>query len=365
MISRFAAHDNNKSLTQVLNQLLQPRGLRITPQDWQESENNLALYCKFNIEVVDNKGKVLATGRDLAALKIQFSSQQVALAVLPSNQVLTEFPAQIAPIIEKKVAGLPTRSYAALVLQEQGVTLQYLPSQSLAQQEHQRGTMALWQKVCSSEVKLLKKIITPALAVDFSPYGNKSQLEHQFVQAVFKRLFGTALIYTLPEFNALLQQKRGLLLGEGQQVLKLASEIFKAWREVNKQLGSFKQATFAQAVADINHQLIEFKPSQFLAEVEPKRWQEYPRYLKALQIRLERLPNNLNRDVLACADIQKCWQQHQQKRSDYVARSVNMQPVEDYRWLLEEYRISLFSQPMKTAVPISKERLNKLWQQLP
>ncbi len=358
-------HDDNKSLTQVLNQLLQPRGLRITPQDWQESENNLALYCKFNIEVVDNKGKVLATGRDLAALKIQFSSQQVALAVLPSNQVLTEFPAQIAPIIEKKVAGLPTRSYAALVLQEQGVTLQYLPSQSLAQQEHQRGTMALWQKVCSSEVKLLKKIITPALAVDFSPYGNKSQLEHQFVQAVFKRLFGTALIYTLPEFNALLQQKRGLLLGEGQQVLKLASEIFKAWREVNKQLGSFKQATFAQAVADINHQLIEFKPSQFLAEVEPKRWQEYPRYLKALQIRLERLPNNLNRDVLACADIQKCWQQHQQKRSDYVARSVNMQPLEDYRWLLEEYRISLFSQPMKTAVPISKERLNKLWQQLP
>jgi ATP-dependent helicase HrpA len=355
----------SQSLTQVLNQLLQPRGLRITPQDWQEAENNLALYCKFNIEVVDNKGKVLATGRDLAALKIKFSSQQVTLAVLPSNQLLTEFPAQIAPIVEKKVAGLPTRSYAALVLQEQGVTLQYLPSQSLAQQEHQRGTMALWQKVCSSEVKLLKKIITPALAVDFSPYGNKSQLEHQFVQAVFKRLFGTALIYTLPEFNVLLQQKRGLLLGEGQQVLKLASEIFKAWREVNKQLSTFKQSIFDQAVADINQQLLEFKPSQFLAEIEPKHWQEYSRYLKALQLRLERLPNNLNRDVLACADIQKRWQQYQQKRTDYLARSLNMQPLEDYRWLLEEYRISLFSQPMKTAVPISKERLERLWQQLP
>jgi ATP-dependent helicase HrpA len=92
-----------------------------------------------------------------------------------------------------------------------------------------------------------------------------------------------------------------------------------------------------------------------LAEIEPKRWQEYPRYLKALQIRLERLPNNLNRDVLACADIQKCWQQYQQKRSDYLARSINMQPLEDYRWLLEEYRISLFSQPMKTAVPVSQK----------
>ena len=83
-----------------------------------------------------------------------------------------------------------------------------------------------------------------------------------------------------------------------------------------------------------------------------------------MQVRLERLPNNLNRDVLACADIQKCWQQYQQKCIDYQARSINMQALEDYRWLLEEYRISLFSQPMKTAVPISNERLNKLWQQL-
>jgi ATP-dependent helicase HrpA len=364
LMSDLPHHDDNKSLTQVLNQLLQPRGLRISHEDWQESENNLPLYCKFNIEVVDNKGKVLATGRDLATLKIQFSSQQVALAVLPSNQLLTEFPAEIAPIVEKKVAGLPTRSYAALVLQEQGVTLQYLPSQSLAQQEHQRGTMALLQKVCASEVKLLKKIITPALAVDFSPYGNKAQLELQFVQAVFNRLFGAVTIYTLPDFNELLQQKRGLLLSEGQQVLKLASEIFKAWREVNKQLGNFKQSIFAQSIADINQQLVEFKPSQFLAELEPKRWQEYPRYLKALQVRLERLPNNLNRDVLACADIQKCWQQYQQKRIDYQARSINIQPLDDYRWLLEEYRTSLFSQPMKTAVPISNERLNKLWQQL-
>ena len=356
-------HDT-QSLSQVLNQLLQPRGLRISAEDWQDSEKNLPLYCKFNIEVVDNKGKVLAEGRDLAALKIQFSSQQVALAVLPSNQLLTEFPSEIAPIIEKKVAGLPTRSYAALVLQEQGVTLQYLPSERLAQQQHQRGTMALWQKACSSEVKLLKKIITPALAVDFAPYGTKAQLEYQLVQAVFNRVFGLSLIYTLPNFNELLQQKRSLLLLEGQQVLKLVSEIFKTWREVNKQLTAFKQPIFAQAVADINQQLVELKPSQFLAEIEPQRWQEYPRYLKALQLRLERLPNNLNRDNSACADIQKRWQQYQQKCIDYQARSINMQALEDYRWLLEEYRISLFSQPMKTAVPVSAERLNRVWQQL-
>ena len=184
------------------------------------------------------------------------------------------------------------------------------------------------------------------------------------MQAVFNRVFGLSLIYTLPDFNELLQQKRSLLLLEGQQVLKLVSEIFKTWREVNKQLTAFKQPIFAQAVADINQQLVELKPSQFLAEIEPQRWQEYPRYLKALQLRLERLPNNLNRDNSACADIQKRWQQYQQKCIDYQARSINMQALEDYRWLLEEYRISLFSQPMKTAVPVSAERLNRVWQQL-
>jgi ATP-dependent helicase HrpA len=111
-------------------------------------------------------------------------------------------------------------------------------------------------------------------------------------------------------------------------------------------------------------QLQALQASTFLGEIAPSRWREYPRYLKALQLRLERLPNSLNRDSLATNDLQRRWRDYLQKSADLTARSLPTVQLDEYRWLLEEYRISLFAQPMKTAVPVSVERLNRLWAQL-
>ena len=175
-----AVSPTNEPLTNTLSRLLVPRGLRLTANDWQESEANLPAYCLFNIKVVDEKGKTLATGRNLADLKIKLSSKQApTVQVVATGALLQDFPAEITPIIERQVSGLPIRSYAALVSQEQGVSLQYLQTEALAQHHHQRGTIALWQQQCTTEIKALKKQLTPALAVDFSPYGTKAQLESQ------------------------------------------------------------------------------------------------------------------------------------------------------------------------------------------
>ena len=141
-------------------------------------------------------------------------------------------------------------------------------------------------------------------------------------------------------------------------------DIYKAWREVQKELQAVRQAVFAPAVEDIKAQLEALHPATFAAEVPYSRWQEYARYLKAVQLRLQRLPNNLLRDTQGTQDIQRRWKALQQKRTDRIARGLPLEPVEEYRWLLEEYRISLFSQPMKTAVPVSAQRLDKMWSEL-
>lgn len=360
-----AVSPTHEPLTQTLSRLLVPRGLRLTAADWQESEANLPAYCLFNIQVVDEKGKVVATGRHLADLKVKLSSQKApTVQLVPTGALLQDFPAEVTPIIERQVSGLPIRSYAALVAQEQGVSLQYLQTEALAHHHHQRGTIALWQQQCATEIKALKKQITPALAVDFSPYGTKAQLESQFVTAVFNSLFTDKLIYTLPEFYKELQLKRGLLLAEGQKVITLASGIYKAWRDIEKQRKLLVQPIFSPSQDDIITQLHALQASNFLGEIAPSRWREYPRYLKALQLRLERLPNSLNRDSLATHDLQRRWRDYLQKLADLTARSLPTTQLDEYRWLLEEYRISLFAQPMKTAVPVSVERLNRLWAQL-
>ncbi|MCP5175770.1 MAG: ATP-dependent RNA helicase HrpA [Moraxellaceae bacterium] len=347
-----------QSLTQVLGGLLQRRGVTINAADWQEAENNLPFHCRFYIEVIDNKGKVLKTGRDLSTLKIQLSSQKVELAV-NNQQILTSFPEHIEPVVEKTVAGLPTRSYAALVKQEQGVTLQYLANQHLAHTQHQRGCLYLWQLHCATELKQFKKSIPNALVLDYSGFGNKAQLEQQLVDALCWQVFGEQLVYSQVDFDKILTSKRGQLLTMGQQLIKTVANIYQLWRAINQQICLYGQAVFAQAIADINLQLTNLQAQSFLSEIAPQRWQEYPRYLKGLQLRLERLTNNIQRDNQASQELHKRWQQYQQKVADFTARSVNIQPLHDYRWLLEEYRISLFSQPMKTALPVSKERLDK------
>ena len=101
-----------------------------------------------------------------------------------------------------------------------------------------------------------------------------------------------------------------------------------------------------------------------LASQAADRWLQYPRYLKALELRLDKLGNNILRDDKASAEVQRHWQRWQRHVQQVMARGGDPGSCDEYRWLLEEYRISLFSQPLKTAVPVSAERLDRLWSQL-
>ena len=107
---------------------------------------------------------------------------------------------------------------------------------------------------------------------------------------------------------------------------------------------------------DIEDQLDLMSLADFVYSRPAEIWQEYPRYLKALLLRLERLPNNLQRDLAAIDDVDP-WM-------DKVFKFKNDPKIKELYLMLEELRISLFSQPMKTKMPISPTRLQKLWDRL-
>jgi ATP-dependent helicase HrpA len=81
--------------------------------------------------------------------------------------------------------------------------------------------------------------------------------------------------------------------------------------------------------------------------------------------RLEKLPNNVPRDEVASADMSRRWQDYERRLELLSARDMDVKALADYRWLLEEYRVSLFAQTLKTAVPVSATRLDKLWAEMP
>ncbi|HEX5276654.1 MAG TPA: ATP-dependent RNA helicase HrpA [Fluviicoccus sp.] len=363
VLEKLEGKEHSAALESVLSQILMQKGLRVTTEDWRDALQQLPVYCRFNLRVVDEKGKTLATGRDLEELRIKFAGQKVTVQPV-TDELLTTFPDAIPPVMEKKVAGLPSRSYAALVAGEKGVSLQYLSSEAEAQREHYHGMVWLCKHQCAAELKQVKKYITPALTLDYAAFGNKQQLEEQTVNAVFRTVCQTENVYTRDAYDAWLGKVRPKLLSEAARLVQQLGDIYKHWREVQKELQGVKQPVFAPAVEDIKAQLDALNPASFAAEVSNVRWKEYARYLKAVQLRLQRLPNNLLRDTQGTQDIQRRWKALLQKRTDRIARGLPLEPVEEYRWLLEEYRISLFSQPMKTAVPVSAQRLDKLWSEL-
>lgn len=113
---------------------------------------------------------------------------------------------------------------------------------------------------------------------------------------------------------------------------------------------------FAENIDDIEDQLDDLAMDTFIYRHDVEQWKEYPRYLSALKIRLDRLPNNLEGDL----DGVYALDEHMER----LANCINNPKFAQYRWLVEEYRINLFAQPMKTKVAVSDKRLEKLWAKL-
>jgi len=96
-----------------------------------------------------------------------------------------------------------------------------------------------------------------------------------------------------------------------------------------------------------------------------ERLQHIPRYLKALKLRLDKYPNSVERDAKSAQTVQMIWQRWQDKVSNLRKANAEVSAaLEDYRWLIEELRVSLFAQELKTPFPVSAKRLDKIWEEM-
>ena len=118
----------------------------------------------------------------------------------------------------------------------------------------------------------------------------------------------------------------------------------------------------AAAVQDIEAQIKRLIGRNFIAETPFERLQNTPRYLKGVQVRLDKLKANPTRDAQLMADYGPLWNNYE-RRAIQLAKLGTADPqIEQFRWLLEELRISLFAQELKTPVPVSVKRLQKQWE---
>lgn len=360
LMARIDAVHLNEHIFKFL--AFQLRGEQITEKDF--SFERIDQYLIPFIKVIDEKGRVIEKGRHLDELKARCRTETHS----PVKQLkgeYTTFPKEFVFEASQKVTGVVVKQYQALVpskefakleaKDESGVVIQTFNDQNEAIKQHREGIIRLIHMQLGDLIRQLKKQISKPLALAYSPLGDKAKLEQMLVYASLQMAI-TDLPINEGEYQKLLLDVKHKFLSYGQQALSIISEIFIQWQSIRQQLLVLDQNVFGKNMDDVEDQLDLMNLSDFVYTKPVDVWQEYPRYLKALLLRLDRLPHNLLRDNAAIADVDP-WM-------DKLFKFKNDARLKELYFMVEELRISLFSQPMKTKMPISPTRLQKVWEKL-
>jgi ATP-dependent helicase HrpA len=163
---------------------------------------------------------------------------------------------------------------------------------------------------------------------------------------------------------SLAERKRGSWTEHAERLARLTLEILKLWHGLQKRFKGKIDLAQAVALNDIKSQLGHLVYPGFVRET-PAQWlKELPRYLKAVELRFEKLGSQVQKDRVWSTELAGLWNQYQARASKHAQEGKRDPQLELYRWWLEEYRVSLFAQQLGTKAPISDKRLNKQWSQV-
>lgn len=362
-----------KQLCQALNR----RGIMsVTPDSFNPS--SIDRYLQPQICVVDDKNRIIEKGRDLQTLQIRHASE-TRQAVNEQQGTHTQFPEHFAFSKNHHSAGVVMKQFAALVADEAGeaVSIHQYTDVNAALQAHRIGVLTLIKGKLGAKKKQLTSQIDKIFKLAFAPLGDMEKLKTIVIDAALDAaleehyvLFdhsadlpenaddsAIALAEELPftpeEYEKTLEVVAGNFLLTGQNVIKILKNVYTRWQRIRQSLLMLDREIFGESIEDIEDQLEDLHLADFVYRMDYSHWQQYPRYLEALEIRIERLEHNLESDLegVYALDV------HMER----LANRANDKAISEYRWMVEEYRIQLFAQPMKTRMAVSPKRLSKMW----
>lgn len=363
---------DNKPLTDAISvQLKRQTGIDIPKEAWLES--SIDNYYRFNIHVVDEKGKVIASGRELGSLRdkyrerVQQNIQSAATNIERDSIVEWDFN-DLPKTIQLPRGGISIRAYPALVDKQSSVALQVLDNPLQAQHLTQRGIARLIFLAQTQIVKYLQKELLKGQEVllTLAGIGTRDQVVDDIIMAAIKQLVLSDqqdLPRTKEHFEQRVAAVKEKLIPQAQDLVNVLMNSLKLLVDVKKTLKQQKNSLMlAFTLSDLQQQLTQlYYPG--LVYKTPLQWlQQYPKYMRGILLRLEKATLNPQKDKLQLAEVAPHWQRlvdYLAKEGDY--RLAQNATLHDYRWWIEELRISLFAQTLKTQIPISDKRLDKQW----
>jgi ATP-dependent helicase HrpA len=368
-------------LTEVLGQcLLKITGVNVPPEAWRPE--TVPEHLLMNFRVVDEAGKTLTMGRDLAALKqglggeARMSFRKMPSAGLERDGITAWDFGPLPEQVEVRQNGLALRGYPALVDKGSSVSLRLFDSPAAAQEHMRAGLRRLFMLQGAQLIKSLQKNlpVTREMCLQYlsiaSPAaktaraGGCEELRQDLLTAIVDRAFigDDASVRDAEAFQQRKQEGLGQLMLVANDIGRLVGQVLAEYHDITRQLGSMASG-YAAAVTDIREQIACLVYPGFVSRT-PAAWLPHlPRYLKAIRLRLDKLrAGAAGRDAQKVAEVRPLWQAYLEKKEQHARQGISDPALTQYRWLLEELRVSLFAQELKTAFPISVKRIQRQWE---
>ncbi|RCX11561.1 ATP-dependent helicase HrpA [Extensimonas vulgaris] len=253
--------------------------------------------------------------------------------------------------------------FPALIDAGDAVTIEVFDEPELAAAKHRAGLRRLFALQLRDALKYLEKNIPELqkMAIAYMPLGTQEELRAQIIDLALERAF---LLDPLPTdaaaFARRLEEGRARLTLIANEVARLAGAILLEYAHALRKLKDTKNAP--DAVQDAQQQLQRLLPKNFLAATPWTQLAHFPRYLKAIVLRLDKVRTDPARDAAKLAELrpheQRYWRLLAERKGRADAR------MQELRWMLEELRVSFFAQELRTPQPVSLKRLEKLWAQV-
>lgn len=336
---------------------------QINQDEW--AAFRLPEHCYFNLRIIDDGGQELAMGRDL--IQIQQQLGKAAATTFRDNTQeferdnVTAWDIGTLPESIKFARGKQQLTgYLGLQKEKDGrIALRLFDTSAAAEQAHRLGVIELMKLQLKEQVKDLNKGIQGfTQAAMLLKHINADTLRDDLTQAVCDRAFigEDELPRNEKAFKEQIKRARSRLPAVKEALSRYLQETAAAYAELNSKLGKHPLTHL------MRQRLQTLLAAGFATRTPWAQWPRLPIYLKAMTLRLEKYSGNPARDAAREADIQELEQMWQEKTDSLVKQG---QPVSDdlaaFKWMIEELRVSLFAQELKTPYPVSVKRLLKEW----
>ncbi|MDR2189316.1 MAG: ATP-dependent RNA helicase HrpA [Azonexus sp.] len=346
---------------------LNARGWAVTADAFRPDA--LPPHLLMNYKLIDEAGRQLDMNRSLAALRAEWGREAkeefADLCATPAEYTgLTAWTfGDLPELMEIPVGGQTVIGYPALIDDGETVSLKVFDAADEAARTHRQGLRRLFMLHLREQARYFDKN-TPglsAMAMQYMSLGSSEDLKRQLIALTFER---ACLIDPLPTTAAAFEARAaeakarlGLIM---QEICRLAAAVLTEWQAAVKKLAAFK--AYPTVVADIEAQLKRLVGKSFISETPFERLQQFPRYLKAVTIRLDKLKTNPARDAQLMAEYAPLWNNYERRAIQFAKLGAPDPQLEQFRWLLEELRVSLYAQELRTPTPVSVKRLQKQWE---